>query len=436
MSEQTTAPTTTAVQAEPLQEAEAQLQPIKWKFPLTYALLALLSLSVFTLLSPAGAVTQFRIATATDFITLSAVEAPSFATALVLSILQLGLAGLAIFSAARRIKLGVWHPITFGVLFVLAFLVYAGAERDAFIPMVTLLSGALVLSVPLIFGAMCGLVGERSGIINIAIEGQLLAGAFLAAVAASFFTSAYVGLLAAPFAGAAVGGLLVWFAVRYHVNQIIVGVVLNVLVIGLTSFLYSTVLTQNSELWNARQQLPRLPIPGLSQIPIIGPVLFNQTILVYLMYVMVIALNILVFKSRWGLRMRAVGEHPKAADTVGINVPRTRVINTVLAGGIAGLGGAYFTVGQGLAFGQEMSAGQGFIALAAMILGRWNPKGALFAALLFGFSTSVGQTLSAIGTPVPSEMLLMLPYVITIFAVAGFVGRVRPPAAEGVPYIK
>lgn len=436
MSEQTTAPTTTAVQAEPLQEAEAQLQPIKWKFPLTYALLALLSLSVFTLLSPAGAVTQFRIATATDFITLSAVEAPSFATALVLSILQLGLAGLAIFSAARRIKLGVWHPITFGALFVLAFLVYAGAERDAFIPMVTLLSGALVLSVPLIFGAMCGLVGERSGIINIAIEGQLLAGAFLAAVAASFFTSAYVGLLAAPFAGAAVGGLLVWFAVRYHVNQIIVGVVLNVLVIGLTSFLYSTVLTQNSELWNARQQLPRLPIPGLSQIPIIGPVLFNQTILVYLMYVMVIALNILVFKSRWGLRMRAVGEHPKAADTVGINVPRTRVINTVLAGGIAGLGGAYFTVGQGLAFGQEMSAGQGFIALAAMILGRWNPKGALFAALLFGFSTSVGQTLSAIGTPVPSEMLLMLPYVITIFAVAGFVGRVRPPAAEGVPYIK
>lgn len=436
MSEQVTSPDTATVQAEPLEEADAQLQPIKWKFPVTYMLLALLSLGVFTFGSPTDAVTQFRIATASDFVSLPAIEAPSFATALILSILQLGLAALAIFTAARRIKLGVWLPMVFGVLFVLSFLVYAGAGRGAFIPMVTLLSGALVLSVPLIFGAMCGLVGERSGIINIAIEGQLLAGAFLAAVAASFFTSAYVGLVAAPFAGAAVGGLLVWFAVRYHVNQIIVGVVLNVLVIGLTSFFYSTVLTQNAELWNARQQLPRLPIPGLSQIPIIGPVLFNQTILVYLMYIIVIALNILVFKSRWGLRMRAVGEHPKAADTVGINVPRTRVINTVLAGGIAGLGGAYFTVGQGLAFGQEMSAGQGFIALAAMILGRWNPKGALFAALLFGFSTSVGQTLSAIGTPVPSEMLLMLPYVITIFAVAGFVGRVRPPAAEGVPYIK
>lgn len=436
MSEQTAAPETTAVHAEPLEQAEARLQPIRWKFPVTYILLGLLSLLVFTLLIPSGALTQFRVSTASDFITFDAINVPSFGTALVLSILQLALAAWAVYAAVHRIRLGAWHPVLFGILFVLAFLVYAGAGRGAFIPMVTLLSGALMLSVPLIFGAMCGLVGERSGIINIAIEGQLLAGAFLAAVAASFFTSAYVGLLAAPFAGAAVGTLLVWFAVKYHVNQIIVGVVLNVLVIGLTSFFYSTVLTQNAELWNTRQQLPRLPVPGLSQIPIIGPVLFNHTILVYLMYVIVFALSILVFKSRWGLRMRAVGEHPKAADTVGINVARTRVINTILAGAIAGMGGAYFTVGQGLAFGQEMSAGQGFIALAAMILGRWNPKGALLAALLFGFSTSLGQTLSTIGTPVPSEMLLMLPYVITIFAVAGFVGRVRPPAAEGVPYIK
>lgn len=416
--------------------AHGQLHPVRWKFPVTYILLTALSLGVFTLFSPLGAITQFRVASAGDFVIIPPINVPSFISTLVLSTALTALAAVSAVSALRRVKLGVWHPVLFGVLFVLSFLVWAGAGRGAFIPMVTLLSGALMLSVPLIFGAMCGLVGERSGIINIAIEGQLLAGAFLAAVAASFFTSAYVGLIAAPFAGAAVGGLLVWFAVKYHVNQIIVGVVLNVLVIGLTSFLYSTVLTQNSEMWNARQQLPRLPIPGLSQIPVIGPVLFNQTILVYLMYVIVIALQIFVFKSRWGLRMRAVGEHPKAADTVGINVPRTQVINTVLAGGIAGLGGAYFTVGQGLAFGQEMSAGQGFIALAAMILGRWNPKGALFAALLFGFSTSVGQVLSTIGTPVPSEMLLMLPYVITIFAVAGFVGRVRPPAAEGVPYIK
>ncbi|WP_300344369.1 ABC transporter permease [Nesterenkonia sp.] len=427
---------TTAVQAEQQPEGEARLQPIRWKFPITYAVLALLALGVFAAFSPAGTQTQFRLATAADFFTIPLVNVPAAPTAWVLGIALAALAGLAIHFAVRRRRLGVWHPILFGVLFVLAFLVWAGAGRDAVIPLVTVLTGTLALSVPLIFGAMCGLVGERSGIINIAIEGQLLAGAFLAAVAASFFTSAYVGLLAAPFAGAAVGALLVLFSVKYHVNQIIVGVVLNVLVIGVTSFLYSTVLTQNAELWNARQQLPRLPIPGLSQIPIIGPVLFNQTILVYLMYALVILLQIFVFKSRWGLRMRSVGEHPKAADTVGVNVNRTRAVNTIFAGCIAGLGGAFFTVGQGLAFGAEMSAGQGFIALAAMILGRWNPVGALCAALLFGFSTSIGNVLSTIGTPVPSEMLLMLPYIITIFAVAGFVGRVRPPAAEGVPYIK
>ncbi|NCD21024.1 MAG: ABC transporter permease, partial [Actinobacteria bacterium] len=207
-------------------------------------------------------------------------------------------------------------------------------------------------------------------------------------------------------------------------------------VVGLTNFFFSTVLTQNSDTWNARQRLPELPIPLLSEIPIIGPVLFRQTILVYLMYAVVILLNIFVFRSRWGLRMRAVGEHPKAADTVGIKVNRTRVINTIFAGAIAGLGGAAFTVGAGLAFGKEMSAGQGFIALAAMILGKWNPYGALGAALLFGFSKNLGNLLSSIGTPVPSEFLLMLPYLITIFAVAGFVGRVRPPAAENIPYKK
>lgn len=427
---------TTTVQAAPLEEAEARLKPIRWKFPITYGLLAALSLGVFALLTPAGSETQFRLATATDFFTIPAITVPAVLGTWVLGAALALLAGLSIYRAAKRQKLGLWHPILFGALFVLSFLVWAGAGRSAVIPLVTVLTGALALSVPLIFGAMCGLVGERSGIINIAIEAQLLAGAFLAAVVASFFASAYVGMLAAPLAGAAVGALLVWFSVKYHVNQIIVGVVLNVLVIGLTSFLFSTVLTQNPEIWNARQQLPQLPIPILSQIPIIGPVLFNQTILVYLMYVVVIALHIFVFKSRWGLRMRSVGEHPKAADTVGINVNRTRTINTIFAGSIAGLGGAFFTVGQGLAFGQEMSAGQGFIALAAMILGRWNPVGALLAALLFGFSTSIGNVLSTIGTPVPSEMLLMLPYIITIFAVAGFVGRVRPPAAEGVPYIK
>ncbi len=285
-------------------------------------------------------------------------------------------------------------------------------------------------------GALAGCLCERSGVINIAIEGQLLFGAFAAAAVASRFATGYAGLLAAPVAGAMVGALLAWFAVRFQVNQIIVGVVLNTLVIGLTGFLFSTVMADNSALWNARQPLGNIRIPGLAEIPVLGPVLFQQTILVYLMYVIVIVLQVMLFRSRWGLRTRAVGEHPRAADTVGIKVNPRRVWNVVLGGAIAGLGGAFFTVGSGLAFGREMSAGQGYIALAAMILGKWNPKLAVLAALLFGFSKNLGNVLSTIGSSVPSELLLMLPYLITVLAVAGFVGRVRPPAASGIPYTK
>lgn len=433
MSEQTV--NTTAVQADPLDEAATGVRPISWKYPITYAVLAALGV-LFALTNPAGAHTLFRLSSGGDFFEIPLIELSSRPAGWILGLLLLGLTAFAFWQASRRARTGLWLPLLFGVGFVLTFLVWAGADRGAVIPLVTMLTGALALSVPLIFGAMGGLVGERSGVINIAIEAQLLAGAFLAAVAASVFTSAYMGLLFAPLAGAMVGALLVFFSVKYQVNQIIVGVVLNVLVIGLTGYLFSTVLTQNAEVWNARQQLPDLPIPVLSQIPVIGPVLFDQTILVYLMYILVVVLNVFLFRSRWGLRTRAVGEHPKAADTVGIKVNRMRVYNVILAGGIAGLGGAFFTIGQGLAFGKEMSAGAGFIALAAMILGRWHPIGALLAALLFGFSTSLGNVLATIGTPVPSEALLMLPYVITIFAVAGFVGRVRPPAANGTPYVK
>ena len=409
--------------------------PIAWKYPIVYSILALVSLVFFGLIGRDGE-TTFRVATEGDFFAIPDLVVSSTVAGLILGILLVIMAVVSVFAAVRRISLGSWFPMLFGVLFVVSFLAWAGGGSGGVIPMTTLLAGALALSVPLIFGAMCGLVGERSGIINIAIEGQLLAGAFLAAVVASVVKNPYAGLLAAPIAGALVAVILTLFAVKYWVNQIIIGVVLNVLVVGVTSFLYSTVLTEDPGLWNARQKLPDLAVPLLSDIPVLGRVLFDQNILVYIMYVVVIALQIFVFRSKWGLRMRAVGEHPKAADTVGIKVNFTRVRNTLLAGAIAGLGGAFFTVGSGLAFGKEMSAGQGYIALAAMILGKWNPKGALFAALLFGFSKSLGNTLQSIGTPVANELLLMLPYIVTVFAVAGFVGRVRPPAAEGVPYVK
>lgn len=427
--------TTTPAPASAPERAAKPLPPISWKAPVAYAVIGLLALVFFALLPAGGQETTFRLSTAKDFFQIEPVTVSSTGAALFLSILALLLAGLSFWAARDRRKVGVWLPIVYGVAVVFAFLSWAGAGKSA-IPLTGLLQGSLFLAVPLVFGALSGVLCERVGIINIAIEGQLLAGAFLAAVVASLTSSAYAGLVAAPVAGALVGVLLVIFSVKYWVNQIIVGVVLNVLVVGVTSYLYSTVLTEDPATWNARNPLPVIEIPVLSQIPVVGPVLFRQTLLVYLMYVVVILLQVFLFRSRWGLRLRAVGEHPKAADTVGIKVNATRVRNTILGGAVAGLGGAFFTVAAGLAFGKEMTGGKGFIALAAMILGRWNPVGALVAALLFGFSDNLQTVLGIVGTPIPSQIMLMTPYVVTIFAVAGLVGRVRPPAAEGIPYVK
>ena len=436
MSTETTTPPPAPAPA-PSNETEGSVTRPKvgFKTPVVYALAALAALLMLNGVASSDR-TTFQLGTAAEFITIPNLAVPSMLTIVVLALVLAAAAVWAFLLVRQRRRPPAWLHVVVGLAFVLAFLTFAGAGKSSVVPMVALLQGAVMLSVPLVFGALSGIVCERSGIINIAIEGQLLFGAFAAAVVASATGTGYAGLIAAPIAGALVGALLAWFAVMYRVNQIIIGVVLNTLIIGLTGFLFSTVLSQNKELWNTRTPLPRIRIPGLADIPVLGPVLFNQTVLVYLMYVIVIVLNFMLFRSRWGLRTRAVGEHPKAADTVGIKVNFTRVWNTILGGAIAGLGGAFFTVGSGLAFGKEMSAGQGYIALAAMILGKWNPKGALFAALLFGFSKNLGNMLSSIGSGVPPELLIALPYIVTVFAVAGFVGRVRPPAAEGIPYTK
>lgn len=378
-------------------------------------------------------VTRFQLSTGADLIQIPVLDLPARRVVVVMVVAAGAITAALCARALRRAAAPVWMTLLLGLSFVVSFLTWAGAGRSSVVPLVTILSSTLALSVPLVFGGLAGVVGERSGTINIAIEGQLLGGAFLAAVVASASGSPWAGLLAAPPAGILVALLLALFGLKYRVNQIVVGVVLNVLVSGLTGFLFSTVLSDSGSL-NRAMRLPRLPVPGLSHVPVLGPVLFNQTILVYAMYAAVGILSLMLFRSRWGLRMRAVGEHPRAADTVGIAVMRTRVNNLVLGGALAGLGGAFFTVGSGLSFTKGISAGNGYIALAAMILGAWNPLGTLWAALLFGFATSVGQTLSVIGSPIPTNFILMIPYVVTILAVAGFVGRVRPPAAEGVPY--
>ena len=408
---------------------------IGWRAPILYLTVGLLAFVVFALLTPAADTTTFMVATGRDFVQIAPFAVPSRATALVLTLAALALAAWMTWLTSRRRRVPLWAPLLFAGLVLLAFLVWVMAGNVNALPLTVLLTGALTLSVPLIFGSLAGVLCERSGIVNIAIEGQLLAGAFLAVVVASTTGSPYVGMLAAPIAGALVGLILAMFAIRYRIDQIIVGVVLNVLVIGITNYLFSTVLTENSQTLNSPDRLPTLPIPVLSQIPILGPVLFNHSLIVYLMYVTVAVLQILLFRSRWGLRMRAVGEHPKAADTVGIKVNRTRLRNTVLGGAVAGFGGAAL-VSAGLAFTKELTSGKGYIALAAMILGRWSPKGALAASLLFGFADSLRQVLNNLGSPVPSQFLSMLPYLATIFAVAGLVGRVRAPAAEGIPYPK
>jgi ABC-type uncharacterized transport system permease subunit len=293
-------------------------------------------------------------------------------------------------------------------------------------------------ALPLIFGALGGVIGERSAVINVAIEGQLLMGAFLSALVGTMAHSTWAGLAAAGVGGLLVAALLAVFAIKYMVDQVVLGVVLNLLVLGLTSFLYLQLMATptGSESFNSAPNLPIWRIPGLDKIPIIGPALFEQNILTYLAIVLVIVVHFAMFHTRWGLRTRAVGEHPAAADTVGIKVIATRYRNVLMAGVIAGVGGAYFTIGAGFNFSLNTTQGAGFIALAAVIFGRWKPIGATMAALLFGFTTYLGDYLPAIGSSIPSAFLSMLPYIATIIAVAGLVGRVRAPAADGKPYVK
>ena len=408
-----------------------------WKPPIALGIFAIVAFVILIVFGRAGT-TTFRLSTDSDFIQLPAIPANVTVVRIVVTVVLVAIALVSAFLSYRARKTPLWLIAIFAVLFLVGFLSWAAA--GATIPVAGLLVGTVGLSVPLIFGALGGVISERVGVVNVAIEGQLLAGAFVSAVVASIIgdpiIGPLVGLLAALVAGVLVSFVLAAFSIKYFVDQVIVGVVLNVLVIGLTSFLFSTLLAPNAALLNSPPRFPRLPIPLLSEIPILGPVLFRQTIIVYLMYIAVFAVWFALFKTRWGLRLRSVGEHPQAADTVGINVNGTRFWNVSLAGAIAGLGGAYFTLGSVGAFNKEMTAGAGFIALAAVIFGRWDPIRATLAALLFGFASNLQSVLSIIGSPVPSEFMLMLPYLVTIFAVAGLVGMVRGPAASGKPYVK
>jgi simple sugar transport system permease protein len=328
-----------------------------------------------------------------------------------------------------------WASLALGIgllLAVTAFLAWATAGRS--FSLTGMLQATLVSAVPIALGGLAGVLSERVAVINIAIEGMLLAGAFAGAMAGSLI-GGIGGLLVAVMTGGMFGLMLAALVVTYRVDQIIAGVAINLFVLGLTSYVSSQVFSDYRFLNNA-PVFRAIDIPLLSDLPVIGPVLFQQNIFVYGALIMVAVATYYLFHTRSGLRARAVGEHPQAADTLGIDVYRTRYINVTLAGMVAGFGGAWFTLGSVGRFDENMTDGRGFIGLAAMIFGRWHPVGALAAALVFGFADSLQQKLAILQTPIPSEFLAMAPYVATIVLVAGLIGRARPPAADGKPYIK
>lgn len=407
-----------------------------WKPAIGYSIGALIALLVFAISAPHSTAT-FRLSAPGDKIQMAPLVIPAAAAGWVLAIVLIAGAVLALLNARAGRKNPGWFALGYGAVFLVAFLIWVvGTANNPNISLVTLLGGSLALALPMVFGSLSGVFAERSGVVNIAIEGQLLLGAFAAAVGGSISQNVYVAMICAALGGVVVSALLALFAIKYMVNQIIVGVVLNVLVSGLTAFFFGTLLAPNADALNSPPRLKSMAIPGLSDIPLVGPLLFDQTLLGYAMFVAVGAVWFALFKTRWGLRVRAVGEHPKAADTVGIKVNRVRVTNVLIGGAIAGLGGSYYTLVSVSQFSKDMTAGAGFIALAALIFGRWNPIGAFFAALLFGFATNLQYVLGQAGTAVPSQFMAMLPYVVTIFAVAGLVGKSRGPAASGEPYVK
>jgi general nucleoside transport system permease protein len=299
--------------------------------------------------------------------------------------------------------------------------------------LVGLASATLIAATPLVLAALGGLMCERSGVVNIALEGIMLTSAF-AGFAVAFTThSLALGLLAAVVGGMLIAALHAVLSIEFLVDQIVSGMVINILAVGVTGVFYRTALQQGVA---GPGTLPIWKIPLLSSIPVIGPVLFQNALVTYAMLVLVVLVHVVLFNTVWGLRTRACGEHPLAAETAGVNVRLVRYVNVIASGALAGLGGAYFTIQQIGQFLPNMTGGKGFIALAAMIFGKWTPVGAFGASLLFASADALGARLQYLGVRLPIEFLGMLPYVLTIVVVAGAMGRAIAPAAVGRPYRK
>jgi general nucleoside transport system permease protein len=406
----------------------------RWLGPVGFTVFGLIDILVFGLFAHKGDA-SFAFSQPFAKVSLPDLDLPADVTCLGCGAASLVVAGVRAFVPMKPL----WRRVCIGIVllaFIVSLLCWADAGQNNPFNIVNLLQGTLSQSIPIMLGALTGVICSRSGVVNIGIEGQLLLGAFVAAMVASASGSVFLGLIAGAAAGCVVGALLAVFAIGYAVDQIILGVVLNTLIIGLSGYLYDDLMVPYSNTLNSPPTFSPIRIPVLADIPILGPVFFNATIFLYLTYLALALVQVGLFATRWGLRTRAVGEHPVAADTVGIRVRATRYRNVIISGVLAGVGGAYLTVGSVGSFAKGMSSGEGYIALAAMIFGRYTPFGAIGAGLLFGFSTQLQSILSTMNVPIQSNLLLMTPYVVTIIVVAGLVGKVRPPKAEGIPYVK
>jgi ABC-type uncharacterized transport system permease subunit len=348
------------------------------------------------------------------------------------------LAGLILLVAAYQLSRGFrTEDLLLGLVafcFVFAFLTWSARGKS--FNLVGMLGSSLVRATPIALAALCGVMSERSGVTNIAIEGIMLISAQAAVVVGTVSKSLYMGLAAGMLVGGLIATVHAAMAISLKVNQIVSATAINILGAGATSFISARFLERAGDALNNSGTFPIISVPLLSRIPLLGPIFFENTIVVYLMLAITLLMHVVLFQTAWGLRVRAVGEHPRAADTLGINVYLVRYVSVIVGGMIAGIGGAYFTIGSVGRFDEVMTAGKGFIGLAAMIFGNWNPIGAFASSLLFGFADSLQIKLQILRTPIPSEFLLMAPYIVTMIVLAGVVGRARPPAADGEPYEK
>jgi len=341
---------------------------------------------------------------------------------------------LGAWELARGIRSTGWLIGVVSFCFVSAFLIWATADKS--FNFVGMLSSTLGRATPIALAALCGVISERAAVVNIGIEGTMLMAAQAAVMTATLTHNLLVGLIVAILTGAIVAAVHAVLVIRFKVDQIVSGVAINIFGAGVTSFISQRYLESNVDQLNNSGTFKIIAIPFLSKIPILGPIFFENSPIVYLMLLLVIILYVVLFYTPWGLRTRAVGEHPKAADTLGISVFFVRYVNVIIGGMVAGLGGAYFTLGAVGRFDQNMTAGKGFIGLAAMIFGKWNPIGAFLSSLLFGFADSLQVKMQILSVPIPSSFLAMAPYIVTMIVLTGLVGRAIPPAADGTPYEK